>query len=504
MPGAGGAGKSIADMKYRLICISLILFSFVAQLSAGISLSQLPTVFSPSGNVSYKYSDEGCLVTATGHDSIELTVHYTDYYGNSDEYFTSGINRAEIMVPAGYAMKYCESYAEFWDYDIFEELSYSDEESLQFDVLPESSSEYMNKPINFCTSAYISNGEIKNYDVYAWPEYVINTGEMLRYGIVMKRNGVETGAMSLLNSCSIEIPENGTGGVTYNMSAVNRLELWSNGECVARLDSDPTYYSKFIHERLWKHFERGRDLPFNCEVCVYGQGEEGSRTDHVEVCAREYDWDPVPEGFFVIPDVVDVGSYRSTIDAYDTSTSFSIYIPDGGVWEEVMPSASPIEMQFGPTVSPVTVIRAEAFKNNEMLTGVEIGANVTFIGKEAFAGCTNLDTVRCMAEVPPVMEDENCFDCYKTATLVVPEGSIDAYKNADWWKKFFHNTHIDIVKGDVNKDGRIDINDVMALIGYLLDGHADPFDEYQADVNYDNNIDINDVTLLINWVLGRQ
>ena len=373
-----------------------------------------------------------------------------------------------------------------------------------FDVLPASSSEYMNKPVEFSTSAYISNGEIKNYDVYAWPEYGINTDEMFRYGIVMKRNGVETGAMSLLNSCSLEIPENGTGGVTYNMSAVNRLEFWWNGECVATLDSDPTYYSKFIHERLWKHFERGRDLPFNCEVCVYGQGEEGSRTDHVEVCAREYDWDPVPEGFFVIPDVVDVGSYRSTIDAYDTSTSFSIYIPDGGVWEEVMTSGSPIEMQFGPTVSPVTVIRAEAFKNNEMLTGVEIGANVTFIGKEAFAGCTNLDTVRCMAEVPPVMEDENCFDCYKTATLVVPEGSIDAYKNADWWKKFFHNTHIDIVKGDVNKDGRIDINDVMALIGYLLNGHADPFDEYQADVNYDNNIDINDVTLLINWVLGRQ
>jgi len=441
--------------------------------------------------------------------------------GNFNQYCSSGKTKAEIFVPSDfYTVQYYYT-VEIYDYveqfdpetgEYYKELLLLDNESSwdegnpSFYVLSTSSSEYMDKPINFGKSASIRNGKIEKYYVEAWPMYAFQNQEQdgFHYGVVMKRDGVENGSdgpVWILDACSLEIPENGTGGVTYNMSAVNRLEFWWNGECVARLDSDPTYYSGFIHERLWKHFERGWGMPFSYEVCVYGQGEEGSRTDHVEVCAKKDDWYPDPEGFVVIPDSVDIGSYRSTIDA-DYTGSF-VDLPSVE-WVEFHPSGSPIEMQFGPTVSPVTVIRAEAFKNNEMLTGVEIGANVTFIGKEAFAGCTNLDTVRCMAEVPPVMEDENCFDCYKTATLVVPEGSIDAYKNADWWKKFFHNTHIDIVKGDVNKDGRIDINDVTALIGYLLNGHADPFDEYQADVNYDNNIDINDVTLLINWVLGRQ
>ena len=57
-------------------------------------------------------------------------------------------------------------------------------------------------------------------------------------------------------------------------------------------------------------------------------------------------------------------------------------------------------------------------------------------------------------------------------------------------------------KGDVNHDNGIDINDVTALISYVLGNNIDNFCPICASVNSDNQIDINDVTALISFVLG--
>ena len=55
------------------------------------------------------------------------------------------------------------------------------------------------------------------------------------------------------------------------------------------------------------------------------------------------------------------------------------------------------------------------------------------------------------------------------------------------------------LRGDVNGDGQVDIEDVTALISLVLNGG-----EYfvNADVNEDTSIDIEDVTLLINYILN--
>lgn len=58
-----------------------------------------------------------------------------------------------------------------------------------------------------------------------------------------------------------------------------------------------------------------------------------------------------------------------------------------------------------------------------------------------------------------------------------------------------------VTLGDVNMDGRLSIDDVTTLIGYLLTDHADPFDSEAADVNEDHVINISDVTTLINILL---
>ena len=57
------------------------------------------------------------------------------------------------------------------------------------------------------------------------------------------------------------------------------------------------------------------------------------------------------------------------------------------------------------------------------------------------------------------------------------------------------------LRGDVNGDGHVDINDVTALINYVLTGNATGVNMTNANCDLQGNVDINDVTVLINFVL---
>lgn len=56
------------------------------------------------------------------------------------------------------------------------------------------------------------------------------------------------------------------------------------------------------------------------------------------------------------------------------------------------------------------------------------------------------------------------------------------------------------LRGDVNRDGNVNVSDVTALINMILGTLAT--DEEVADVNGDGNINVSDVTVLINIILG--
>ena len=61
----------------------------------------------------------------------------------------------------------------------------------------------------------------------------------------------------------------------------------------------------------------------------------------------------------------------------------------------------------------------------------------------------------------------------------------------------------DTLKGDVNCDGDVNVNDVTVLVNYILGKNPSPFDSVAADVNEDTAINVNDVTALINLILGN-
>ena len=56
------------------------------------------------------------------------------------------------------------------------------------------------------------------------------------------------------------------------------------------------------------------------------------------------------------------------------------------------------------------------------------------------------------------------------------------------------------LRGDVNDDGKVNIDDVTELINLLLTGNAAGSD--YADINGDGRVSIDDVTALINYLLS--
>ena len=58
-------------------------------------------------------------------------------------------------------------------------------------------------------------------------------------------------------------------------------------------------------------------------------------------------------------------------------------------------------------------------------------------------------------------------------------------------------------KGDVNGDGKVDVDDVAAIISHVLGRAVEPFLFAQADMDDNSAIDVTDVSMLISVILGK-
>ena len=139
--------------------------------------------------------------------------------------------------------------------------------------------------------------------------------------------------------------------------------------------------------------------------------------------------------------VINEGTYSITDGAFsDCSGLVSITIPNSvtSIGSEVFARCSCLTSVTIP--NSVTIIGDKAFEECSGLTSVTIPNSVTIIGYYAFLGCTGLKDVYCYAEQVPtkITSRERIFynSNYKNATLHVPAGSIEAYRNADEWKDF--------------------------------------------------------------------
>lgn len=89
------------------------------------------------------------------------------------------------------------------------------------------------------------------------------------------------------------------------------------------------------------------------------------------------------------------------------------------------------------------------------LTAITIPASVKSIAYSTFMSCTNIKNVKSLSAVPPVCASDLTFDDCSTAKLMVPAGSIDAYKEATGWRVLTDvegivTTGIDSIEADNN------------------------------------------------------
>ena len=113
----------------------------------------------------------------------------------------------------------------------------------------------------------------------------------------------------------------------------------------------------------------------------------------------------------------------------------------------------------------VTTISNYTFSGCTNLQKIYLGNSVKAIGEDAFSSCINITQISSEAVVPPTCEIGVFTYINKSkCKLIVPNNSIDAYKQADQWKDFFliEGSTTGITNTVYNKAGLADV--------YTIDG----------------------------------
>lgn len=84
----------------------------------------------------------------------------------------------------------------------------------------------------------------------------------------------------------------------------------------------------------------------------------------------------------------------------------------------------------------VTEIGLAAFYGCTYLQNLTLPSTLRTIGDNTFAKCEKLAGVRCAAEVPPTIDAKTFEDVDRTIPVIVPQGSLKAYKEDMYWSEF--------------------------------------------------------------------
>lgn len=92
------------------------------------------------------------------------------------------------------------------------------------------------------------------------------------------------------------------------------------------------------------------------------------------------------------------------------------------------------ELSFGTSL---VTIGDGAFNACSALTEVVMPKSLQRINRSSFSGTTQMNSITCLALTPPSCNyDHYIFSTASTATLYVPEESLEAYQQATLWKRF--------------------------------------------------------------------
>ena len=142
-------------------------------------------------------------------------------------------------------------------------------------------------------------------------------------------------------------------------------------------------------------------------------------------------------------------------------------------------------------------IKALAFSMCTALKSVTLPSTATSIGYDAFYNCKAIEKITA-GMTTPFAFDSSRFpsEVYTNATVYVPKDTKSLYQATEGWKNFKKIVEAgNVVKGDANGDGLLDVTDAEVALNYIL-GRTNQIGN-AADVNGDTRIDIADVVWII-------
>ena len=153
----------------------------------------------------------------------------------------------------------------------------------------------------------------------------------------------------------------------------------------------------------------------------------------------------------------------------------------------------------------VTTIGNWAFSGCSSLKYFAFGTQVKTIGQEAFSDCKAIEEIVSKAKTPPFCGVQALDDIDRFCKIYVPNGCLASYQSADQWKAFFNMEEgtgsivIDDVIGDANGDGVADNKDLNLVVNSIMEGKNDA----KTDINKDGKTDAADVVALVNIIKNK-
>ena len=140
------------------------------------------------------------------------------------------------------------------------------------------------------------------------------------------------------------------------------------------------------------------------------------------------------------------------------------------------------------------------------ITYMSLPSTLTYMGSSAVnpfssgtGGVSTPDgdfTVCVHAKTPAEIHQYTFYYVFSEGRLVVPPGTIGAYKAVAGWSHFYEYYEL----GDVNRDELLDDTDLEDIISYLDGTEPEGFYADMADINGDGDVDEKDIQLLRNYL----
>ncbi len=168
------------------------------------------------------------------------------------------------------------------------------------------------------------------------------------------------------------------------------------------------------------------------------------------------------------------------------------------------PALKRVKMGSKNAPAGTTLLENSAIADCRNIEYLELGAGMDSLCNNSLNNLDNLKVLICWATVPP--RCNSYWDAFSgpnpdemDAIVYVPKASVEAYRNANEWKKFKTIVGIEDV-GDINGSGAIEIADVTDLIDQVIAGEIE--NPAISDVDFDGMVGISDVTALIDKILS--